>query len=60
MVCLNSDGTRDSAFSTNIGTGPDNQVNTITIQSDGKIILGGDFETWNGTTVGRIVRLFGA
>ena len=57
IVRLNSDGTRDTDFSTNIGTGANDYVVSIAIQSDGKIVLGGGFTTWNGTTVGRIVRL---
>jgi len=57
IVRLNSDGTRDTAFSTNIGTGPNSFVQAVAIQSDGKIIVGGAFTTWNGATVGYIVRL---
>ena len=57
IVRLNSDGTRDTAFTTNIGTGANNTVRSIAIQSDGKILVGGIFSTWNGTTVNRIVRL---
>ena len=54
---LNSDGTLDTAFTTNTGTGTNNVVNSIAIQSDGKIVLGGQFTTFNGATVNRIVRL---
>jgi uncharacterized delta-60 repeat protein len=54
---LNSDGTRDTDFTTNTGTGAANSVNATAIQSDGKIVLGGDFLTFNGVTVNRIVRL---
>jgi uncharacterized delta-60 repeat protein len=57
IVRLNSDGTRDTAFNTNTGTGAISTVNPVTVQPDGKILLGGEFNTWNGTTVGRIVRL---
>ena len=57
IVRLNSDGTRDTAFTTNTGTGANNVIYTIAIQSDGKILVGGNFSAWNGTTVGRIVRL---
>jgi uncharacterized delta-60 repeat protein len=57
IVRLNSDGTRDTAFTTNTGTGANNIVEAIAIQSDGKILAGGDFITWNGVTVNRIVRL---
>jgi len=57
IVRLNSDGTRDTAFTTNTGTGADDYIFSVAIQSDGKILVGGFFGAWNGTTVGRIVRL---
>jgi uncharacterized delta-60 repeat protein len=57
IVRLNSDGTQDTTFTTNLGTGANNLVHAIFIQSDGKILVGGAFSTWDGTTVGRIVRL---
>ncbi|MDP1878792.1 MAG: delta-60 repeat domain-containing protein [Actinomycetota bacterium] len=57
IVRLNSDGTRDTAFTTNTGTGADNAPFVLTEQADGKILVGGAFSTWNGTAVGRIVRL---
>ena len=57
IVRLNSDGTRDTAFTTNTGTAFNSNVNAIAIQSDGKIVCSGFFTTFNGTTVNRIVRL---
>ena len=54
---LNSDGTRDTAFTTNTGTGINNFLTAIAIQPDGKIVIGGDFTTFNGATVNKIVRL---
>lgn len=57
IVRLNSDGTRDTTFTANVGTAANNVVYSTTVQSDGKIIVGGEFTSWNGTTVGRIVRL---
>jgi uncharacterized delta-60 repeat protein len=57
IVRLNADGTRDTAFTTNAGTGANGTVNSLVIQSDGKIVLGGSFTTFNGVTVNRIVRL---
>jgi uncharacterized delta-60 repeat protein len=57
IVRLNSNGTVDTSFSTNNGSGANGSVKTICIQSDGKILVGGDFTTFNGTTVNRIVRL---
>ena len=55
LVRLNSNGSIDTSF--NIGTGFDNTVWTIDIQPDGKILVGGDFSTYNGTSRNRIVRL---
>jgi uncharacterized membrane protein len=46
IVRLNSDGTLDTAFTTNTGTGGNNSVNSIAIQSDGKILVGGNFATF--------------
>ena len=57
IIRLNYDGTRDTTFSTNIGTGPNLEPLSVGIQSSGKIIVGGLFTTWNGTAVNRIVRL---
>jgi len=57
FVRLNSDGTIDTEFSTKIGTAADSIVSNIALQPDGKILVVGNFTTWNGTTVNRIVRL---
>jgi uncharacterized delta-60 repeat protein len=55
IVRLNSDGSIDNSF--NIGAGFDWDVNTIAIQSDGKIIVGGWFESYQGVGANRIIRL---
>lgn len=52
---LNADGSNDATF--NPGTGANLPVSSSAVQPDGKIILGGTFTTYNGTTVNRIVRL---
>jgi uncharacterized delta-60 repeat protein/uncharacterized repeat protein (TIGR01451 family) len=52
---LNTDGSLDSSF--NIGTGADNDVWTISIQNDGKVIIGGEFTSYNGISRNRIARL---
>ncbi|MCA0381019.1 MAG: T9SS type A sorting domain-containing protein [Bacteroidetes bacterium] len=57
VVRLNADGTTDATFMTNIGTGANNTVRAVAVQSDGKILLGGDFTNWNGSAVVRLVRL---
>ena len=52
---LNSDGSRDITFS--VGTGANNDIYAICLQADGKILIGGDFTSYNGTAVNRIARL---
>ncbi|MBE9575771.1 T9SS type A sorting domain-containing protein [Flavobacterium proteolyticum] len=55
IIRLNTDGTKDTSF--NIGTGFNNFVNTITIQNDGKILVGGDFNLYKGALENKIIRL---
>ncbi len=55
IVRLNSDGTIDNTFS--IGSGFDNQVLSIYVQTNGKILVSGNFTSYNGTSVKNIVRL---
>lgn len=55
LIRLNNDGTQDSSF--NIGTGFNDYVQTITIQPDGKILVGGNFTQFNGQTQNYFVRL---
>lgn len=55
IIRLNTNGTIDSSFL--IGTGFNNIVRSISIQSDGKIVVGGDFTNYNGTSANRIIRL---
>jgi len=52
---LNSDGSLDITF--NPGTGADAIIRTIDIQSNGKIMVGGHFSTFNGVTRNYIARL---
>lgn len=55
LVKLFADGSIDNSF--NVGTGANEHVNVIIRQPDGKLIIGGDFTTYNGATVNRIARL---
>jgi len=55
IIRLNSDGSRDTSF--DMGTGFDNRVYTTKLQSDGKIIAGGDLNKYKGITVGKLIRL---
>jgi uncharacterized delta-60 repeat protein len=52
---LNSDGTLDATF--NPGTGFNSTVNSISIQPDGKIVVGGAFTTYNGVSRNYIARV---
>ena len=56
IMRLNSDGSYDTSFNT--GTGFDAEVNSIAIQNDGKILVGGEFTTFTGDSAYQyIVRL---
>jgi uncharacterized delta-60 repeat protein len=55
IIRLNLDGTVDTSF--NIGIGFNDDVNAIAIQNDRKIILGGNFTSYNGNEANRIIRL---
>lgn len=50
-----SPGTMDTTF--NVGTGVTNRVDSIDIQSDGKILLGGNISDYNGTARTYLVRI---
>lgn len=52
---LNTNGTNDATFTP--GTGANNNITALAIQSDGKIIISGAFTSYNGTTINRIARL---
>ena len=55
LIRLNSNGSKDTSF--NIGTGFNGNINSVSIQSDGKILVGGDFTTFTGTTQNYLIRL---
>jgi uncharacterized delta-60 repeat protein len=52
---LNANGSFDSSFLK--GTGFNGVVSSLVVQSDGKILCGGDFTSYNGTVCNRIARL---
>lgn len=52
---LNADGSLDAGF--NVGTGPNDDVSTVALQSDGKIVIGGLFSMCGNTACSRIARL---
>lgn len=53
---LNSNGTLDTSFNVG-GSGFDFWVDNSLVQSDGKIIVTGNFNTYNGVSASKIVRL---
>lgn len=55
LMRINEDGTRDTTF--NIGSGPNGRVEAVTIQLDGKIIIGGSFNSYNGVPINGIARI---
>lgn len=55
IIKLNSDGSVDTSF--NFGTGFDSYVYSIVTQSNNTYILGGDFTSYNGTNINRIIGL---
>jgi uncharacterized delta-60 repeat protein len=55
IIRLNTDGSVDTSF--DIGIGFDNAVQTVVIQEDGKILVGGTFSTYKGSVANRIIRL---
>jgi uncharacterized delta-60 repeat protein len=56
ILRLNADGTLDASFAPT-GTGLNNLVLALALQADGKVIVGGFFTDYNGTTRNRIARL---
>lgn len=55
IVRLLQDGTVDSSFQ--IGSGTNVPITMLLLQPDGKVIIGGDFMTFNGTQRVRLARL---
>ncbi|MFO1514188.1 MAG: delta-60 repeat domain-containing protein [Verrucomicrobiota bacterium] len=52
---INADGTRDTSFNT--GGGVNNQVSSILVQPDGKILIGGNFTSVDGFPLTGVARL---
>ena len=55
IIRLNLDGTKDLTFDNSIGF--NGGVNAIALQTDGKILIGGNFTTYKGLAENRIIRL---
>jgi uncharacterized delta-60 repeat protein len=52
---LNTDGSLDTSFV--VGTAANDRVQGVAVQSDGKILVGGFFTTFNGVARNRVARL---
>lgn len=58
LLRLNSDGTIDNSFTLyNSNTGFDKSIETISVQRDGKILVGGKFTTFNNEPHKNLIRL---
>jgi uncharacterized delta-60 repeat protein len=55
IVKLNSDGSIDTSFSA--GTGFNSQVRVLREDSNGKLVVGGPFTTYQGTSVSQLILL---
>ncbi|MDO7873161.1 T9SS type A sorting domain-containing protein [Hymenobacter sp. ASUV-10] len=55
FIRLNADGSRDTGF--NVGSGFNNLVQTVAVQADGKVLVGGNFTQYDGVAAGRLIRL---
>ncbi len=57
LARLNADGSLDTNFVSKLGSGPDDVVNALAIQSGDQVLVGGAFTHFNGTSINHIVRL---
>lgn len=55
LVRLNSDGTKDNSF--NVGTGFNATIFALAVDSNGKILVGGNFTSYNGSAQNYLIRL---
>lgn len=56
LIRLNTDGSFDETFNAG-GTGPNGRIYSISLQSDGKIIIAGRFTSFNNTVANSLARL---
>ncbi len=57
LARLNDNGGFDNTFNT--GSGANGTVRKLTLQSNGAIVIGGDFTSYNGITRNRVARVLG-
>ena len=53
---LGSDGSLDAGFPSG-GSGADGDIYAVAVQPDGRLVIGGYFDTYNGTSRGHVARL---
>jgi uncharacterized delta-60 repeat protein len=54
---LNADGSLDTAFTANVGTGFNNEVQQILVTASGQYVVVGEFTTYNGAAAPYLARL---
>jgi uncharacterized delta-60 repeat protein len=57
LARLNNSGALDTSFNASPTGGPNGSVFSLALQPDGKLLIGGDFSTYNGASRGRIARI---
>lgn len=57
IVRLNPDGSVDSLLNFDIGDGANSQVTSLVLQRDGKILVAGYFDQFDGVAINSLVRL---
>lgn len=54
---IDSNGIVDTTIGGNTSVGPNYRLDKMKLLSDGKLLIGGDFTTFAGTTIGRIAKI---
>lgn len=57
LVRLSADGLLETSFVTKLGTGGNDPIRAIAQESDGGILVGGDFSSFNGNAAEGLIRL---
>ncbi len=57
VAVLNPDGTLDTSFATNIGTGFNGSITALSVKSDNSFYAGGTFTSFNGVTTNSLTRI---
>jgi uncharacterized delta-60 repeat protein len=60
LARLNADGTPDRGFQSDVSGFPFPGVSSVAVQSDGKVVIGGEFSAVNGVPMANVARLWGS